>query len=179
MAELQTLARPYAKAVFELAHQGGALQQWSQTLRTLNGAVSDAKVAALLADPRLSRHDVAGVLIAALGERLDGQGRNFVQLLAENNRLAALPAIVEEFEALRAEAERRVEVEITTATAVAEPQQQALVGAVKKRLAREVQVSWKTDAALIAGAVIRAGDLVIDGSVAGELNQLRQAVAAN
>jgi F-type H+-transporting ATPase subunit delta len=179
MAELQTLARPYAKAVFELARQGNALQQWSQTLRTLNGAVSDKNVAALLADPRLSRHDVARVLIAALGERLDGQGRNLVQLLAENGRLAAVPAIAGEYEALRAEAERRVEVEITTATAVAEPQQQALVGAVRKRLEREVQVSWKTDAALIAGAVIRAGDLVIDGSVAGELEQLRQAVAAS
>jgi F-type H+-transporting ATPase subunit delta len=179
MAELHTLARPYAKAVFELAHQAGALQQWSQTLRTLSGAVSDTQVSALLTDPRLSRHDIGAVLIAALGERLDGQGRNLVQLLAENHRLAVLPAIAEEFEALRAEAERRVEVEITTAAAVAEPEQQALLGAVRKRLAREVQVAWKTDAALIAGAVIRAGDLVIDGSVAGELEQLRQAVAAN
>lgn len=179
MAELHTLARPYAKAAFELAREAGALQQWSQTLRTLTAAVADAQVAALLADPRLSRHEVAGVLIAALGDKLDAPGRNLVRLLAENNRLAALPAIAEEFEALRAEAEKRVEVEITTATAVAEPQQQALIGAVRKRLAREVQVAWKTDPALIAGAVIRAGDLVIDGSVAGELAQLRQAVAAN
>lgn len=179
MAELHTLARPYAKAVFELAREGGQLQQWSQTLRTLTGAVSDAAVSALLTDPRLSRHDVARVLITALGDRLDGRGRNLVQLLAEYGRLGALPAIAEEYEALRAAAEQRVEVEITTAATVAEVQQQALAGAVRKRLAREVQVEWKTDPALIAGAVIRAGDLVIDGSVAGELAQLRQAVAAN
>lgn len=179
MAELRTLARPYARAVFELAHQAGTLPQWSQTLRTLAATVSDSLVAALLTDPRLSRHELASVLIAALGDKLDGAARNLVQLLAENHRLAAVPAIAEEYEALRAEAERRVEVEITTAAAVAEPEAQALVGAVRKRLAREVQVAWKTDPALIAGAVIRAGDLVIDGSVAGELAQLRQLVAAN
>ena len=177
--ELHTLARPYAKAAFELAHEGRALGQWSQTLKTLASAVGDAKVAALLANPRLSRGDVAVVLTSALGDKLDAQGRNFVRLLAENNRLPALPAIAEEFEALRAEAEKRVEVEITTATAVAEAQQQALLAALRKRLARELQVSWKTDPALVAGAVIRAGDLVIDGSVSGELAQLRQAVIAS
>jgi F-type H+-transporting ATPase subunit delta len=179
MAELHTLARPYAKAAFELAHEARSLGQWSQTLKTLAAAVGDAKVGALLANPRLSRGDVAAVLSTALCDKLDAQARNFVALLAENNRLAALPAIAEEFEALRAEAEKRVEVEITTATAVGEAQQQALLGALRKRLARELEVSWKTDPALVAGAVIRAGDLVIDGSVSGELAQLRQAVIAS
>ncbi len=179
MAELHTLARPYAKAAFELAHEARSLGQWSQTLQTLAGAVADAKVAALLASPRLSRSDVAAVLTAALGDRLDAQARNFVKLLAENNRLAALPAIADGFEALRAEAEKRVEVEITTAAAVADAEAQALLGALRKRLARELEVSWKTDPALVAGAVIRAGDLVIDGSVSGELAQLRQAVIAS
>jgi len=179
MAELHTLARPYAKAVFELARGSQALPHWSQTLKTLAATVADAKVAAMFSNPRLSRGEAATALIAALGERLDAPARNLVKLLAEYNRLSALPAIAEEFEALRAEAERRAEVEITTAVAVAEPEQRALVEAVRKRLAREVQVSWKTDPELIAGAVIRAGDLVIDGSVAGELTQLRQAVAAS
>jgi len=179
MAELHTLARPYAKAAFELALETNALQQWSQTLNTLAGAIADPAVAALLGNPRLSRADVAAVLTAALGDKLDARTSNFLRLLAENKRLAALPAIAAEFEALKAEAERTVEVDITTASAVAEPQQQALLGALRARLARELQVSWKTDSALIAGAVIRAGDLVIDGSVAGELAQLRQAVVAN
>lgn len=179
MAELHTLARPYAKAAFELARDAKALGQWSQTLKTLAAAVGDAQVAALLGNPRLSRGDVAAVLITALGDKLDGQARNFVQLLAENGRLPTLGAIAEEYEALRAQAEQRVEVEITTATAVGEAQQQALLAALRKRLARELEVSWKTDASLVAGAVIRAGDLVIDGSVAGELAQLRQAVIAS
>ena len=178
MAELHTLARPYAKAAFELAQETRALPHWSQTLKTLAAAMSDAQVAALLADPRLSRGDVAAVLTSALGDKLDAQGRNLVGLLAENNRLAALPAIAEEFEALRAAAESRVEVEITTAAEVAQAQQQALLDALRKRLSRELVVSWKTDPSLVAGAVIRAGDLVIDGSVSGELAQLRQAVVA-
>ena len=179
MAELHTLARPYAKAVFELAQEAGALPRWSQTLKTLSAVVSDVRVSSLLSDPRLSRSEVVGLLAQALGEQQDAaQGRNLLGLLAENKRLAALPAIAEEYETLRAAAEHRVDVEITTATAVAEAQQQALIGAIRKRLALEVDVTWKTDGALVAGAVIRAGDLVIDGSVAGELAHLRQAVAA-
>jgi F-type H+-transporting ATPase subunit delta len=176
MAELRTLARPYAKAAFELARESGALPHWSQTLKALSAVIADARVSSLLGDPRLSRSDVVGLLAQALGDKLDAQGRNFLGLLAENKRLTALPAIAEEYETLRAAAERRVDVEITTAVAVAEVQQQALIAAIHKRLALEVDVAWKTDAALVAGAVIRAGDLVIDGSVAGELAHLRQAV---
>jgi F-type H+-transporting ATPase subunit delta len=176
MAELHTLARPYAKAAFELARESAALPRWSQTLKTLSAVVADARVSSLLSDPRLSRGDVVGLLGQALGDQLDKQAGNFLGLLAENKRLAALPAIAEEYETLRAAAEQRVDVEITTAVAVAEQQQQALIAAIHKRLAREVRVAWKTDAALVAGAVIRAGDLVIDGSIAGELAHLRQAV---
>lgn len=178
MAELSTLARPYAKAAFELAHAAQALPHWSQMLKTLARAAADPQVAVLLSNPRLSRSDVASALIAALGETLDAQGRNFVKLLAEYNRLALLPAIAEQYEVLKAEAERRVEVEITTAAPVDPAQQTKLVDAVRKRLAREVDVQWKTDPALLAGAQIRAGDLVIDGSVSGELEHLRQALMA-
>ncbi len=178
MAELHTLARPYAKAAFELARESGTLPQWTQTLKALSAVVADAEVASLLNDPRLSRGEGVELLGKALGGQFDTAARNFLGLLAENKRIAVLPAIAAEYEALRAAAEQRVEVEITTAAAVAEPQQQALIGAIRKRLAREVQVAWKTDAALVAGAVIRAGDLVIDGSVAGELAHLRQAVVA-
>jgi F-type H+-transporting ATPase subunit delta len=101
-----------------------------------------------------------------------------VRLLAENNRIALLPAIAAEFEALKAEAEKRVEVDITTATDIDAAQKQTLAGAIGKRLSREVEVTWHTDASLIAGAVIRAGDLVIDHSVVDELTQLRHALTA-
>src|SRR5690606_37690438 len=98
-------------------------------------------------------------------------------LLVENGRLKAAPAIAGQFEALRAEAESRVDVEITSAAAIDKAQQDRLVAAIGKRLAREVAVEWKTDPALIAGAVIRAGDMVIDGSVRGELERLQTTLA--
>src|SRR5882762_7123933 len=130
MAELHTLARPYAKAAFELAQEAGALPRWSQTLKTLSAVVADVRVSSLLNDPRLSRSEVVGLLGQALGDQLDAQSRNFLGLLAENKRIAALPAIAEEYETLRAAAEKRVDVEITTATAVAEAQKQALIDAI-------------------------------------------------
>ena len=102
-----------------------------------------------------------------------GIGQATTRLLVENGRLAALPAIAEQFEQLRAEAEARVDVEITSAVEVPTAQQQQLADAVKKRLQREVAIRWSTDPELIAGALIRAGDLVIDGSVRGELDRLQ------
>jgi F-type H+-transporting ATPase subunit delta len=175
--ELSTLARPYAKAVFELAHESGSLPAWSQVLKILAATVADGGIAALLADPRLSRVTVGQVLSDALGQQLDAQGRNLVRLVAENNRVPLLPEIAREFEVLRAQAERRVEVDITTAAPVDEGLRQKLIETVRRKLAREVDVTWATDPALLGGAVIRAGDLVIDGSVSGELVHLRQALA--
>lgn len=174
--ELSTLARPYARAIFELAQESHALPAWSQTLRTLAAAVADPGIAALLADPRLSRSEVGEALAASLGGLLDAQARNLVRLAAANNRVTLLPEIAREFEDLRAQAERRVEVAITTAAPVDEALRQKLVQSVRQRLAREVDVSWSIDPALVGGAVIRAGDLVIDGSVSGELGHLRQAL---
>ncbi|MBL6750289.1 MAG: F0F1 ATP synthase subunit delta [Nevskia sp.] len=174
--ELSTLARPYARAVFELAQESRALPAWSQMLQALAAAVAEPGIAALLADPRLSRSDVGEALAASLGGQLDAQARNLVRLVATNNRVPLLPEIAREFEALRMAAERRVEVGITTAAPLDEALRQKLVQGVRQRLAREVDVTWNTDPALVGGAVIRAGDLVIDGSVAGELAHLRQAL---
>ncbi|MDB5986390.1 MAG: synthase subunit delta [Nevskia sp.] len=178
MAELQSLARPYAKAVFELARETNALPAWSQTLATLALTASDAQVVAEIGNPRFSRGDAAKLIIGALGERLNAQAQNLVRLLAENHRIALLPALATEFEALKAEAEKRVEVDITTASEIDSAQKQSLASAIGKRLSREVEVTWNTDASLIAGAVIRAGDLVIDGSVADELTQLRHSLVS-
>jgi F-type H+-transporting ATPase subunit delta len=174
--ELSTLARPYARAVFELAQESGTLPAWSQTLKSLAAIVADAGTAAQLQDPRLSRSEVGAVLSAALGQGLGAQAHNLVRLVADNNRVVLLPEIAAEFEVLRAQAERRVEVDITTAAAVDAGQREQLAQTVRRKLDREVDITWNTDAALLGGAVIRAGDLVIDGSVSGELAHLRQAL---
>ena len=177
MADLSTLARPYAKAVFELARDEKSFADWSAVLGGLAAAVSDKSVAGAIGHPSIGRGQLGTLLIEALGARLPKGGANLVRLLSEYSRLKAAPAIAAEFERLRAEHESRIDVEITSAAPVEKAQQEQLAAAVKKRLARDVVVRWSTDPELVAGAVIRAGDLVIDGSVRGELEKLHTALA--
>jgi F-type H+-transporting ATPase subunit delta len=178
MAEPGTLARPYAKAVFELAREQNRLAEWSALLAGLAATVRDPQVAAAIGHPAVGRGQLAEVLAQAMGPAATPEARNLLRLLAEYDRLKLAPAIAGQFEALRAEAERRIDVQIVSAAPVDAAQQQALLAAVKKKLNREVNVEWKTDPALIAGAEVRAGDTVIDGSIAGELARLRQALTA-
>jgi F-type H+-transporting ATPase subunit delta len=175
MAELSTLARPYAKAIFELAYDEGKLIEWSTMLSGLAKAVADPRVAAAIGHPAVGRGQLAEILIQAMGAA-SPQAKNVLRLLAEYNRLRLVPSIAAQYERLRADAEARIDVEIVSATPVDAAQQQALAGAIKKRLKREVNIEWQTDESLVAGARVRAGDLIIDGSVAGELEQLRHAL---
>jgi F-type H+-transporting ATPase subunit delta len=178
MADLSTLARPYAKAAFELARDAKRFKEWGGALDALAAAVKSPEIAGLIGHPALFKGDLADVLGQALAPALGEEGKSLVKLLVENNRLKAAPFIAEQFEALRAEAESRIDVEITSAVAIPPAQQEKLADAVGKRLHRDVVVEWKTDESLVAGAVIRAGDLVIDGSVKGELEKLRTALTA-
>ena len=176
MADNSTLARPYAKAVFELARESGQLQSWSASLQSIAGLVADPNIAGLIAHPALSRADLAAVLAKAFGDA-SKEVLSLVRVLIENGRLSVVAEIAAQYEQLRAEAEARVDVEITTAVAVGAAQQDGLAAAIRKRLSREVNIEWTTDESLIAGAVIRAGDLVIDGSVKSELEKLETALA--
>src|SRR5689334_3524782 len=176
MAEPSTLARPYAKAVFELARDEGKLADWSALLAGLATAVRDKSVAAAIGHPSVGRGQLAEVLVQVMGGTATGQGKNLLRLLSEYDRLKLAPLIAEQFETLRAEHEKRIDVQIVSAAPVDAAQQKALVDAVKKKLNRDVNVEWKTDPSLIAGAQIRAGDTVIDGSISGELARLRQAL---
>lgn len=172
MAEPSQIARPYAKAVFELAREQGDYRPWSALLQKLAALVRDPELRPLLNHPRVTRAALTEALTQGLGT-LDAAATNLVQLLVENGRLACAPEMAAQFETLRAEAERTVEVGITSAVELPEAQRKALVAAISKRLSREVQVEWSVDPELIAGAVIRAGDTVIDGSALGELRRLQ------
>lgn len=174
MAEERTLARPYAEAVFDLARAGDALQRWSEALETLAAIVANPDVAALIGNPRVTDEQLAAALIDIAGDALDDKGRNLVRLLADNGRLPLMPAIAEQFAVRRAAAENRVEVEVTAAQALDEMQQNRLVEALKAHLHRDVSLHCRSDAGLIGGAVIRAGDMVIDGSVRAQLARLDQ-----
>lgn len=177
MASHHQLARPYAKAVFELARDAGQFKQWSAQLELIAGVVAQPQVAALIAHPALTRSALSGALIEGLGSALSPAGVNLLRTLVENGRLVVAGALAEQYEQLRAEAERRINVEITAAVDVPAAQQKQLAEAIARRLQREVEISWKADPAILGGAVIRADDLVIDGSVRGELERLRAALA--
>lgn len=172
MAETRTTARPYAEAVFELARARNQYARWSEALATLEGVAADPRVAALTRDPRLARESLATLLLDVLGEQLDEAGRNFVRLLVEYRRLSLLPEIRELYEAMRAEAEGRVAVDVRTAFPLEGKQQDMLLTALKRRFGREVDLAVTVDPALIGGVEIRAGDLVIDGSVRGRIAAL-------
>ena len=177
MAERITIARPYAKAVFMLAQSQKHLPQWSEALGLAARVVADARVTALLGNPAVSAEQLADLVTGVCGERLDEQGRNFIATLAANRRLGYLPEIAARFEQLRAEAERTVEVTVTSAIELSAEQKTKYADALAKRLGRAVHLSCLTDPSLLGGAVVRADDLVIDGSVRAGLTQLAAAAA--
>ena len=172
MAEKQTLARPYAEAVFELAQARGALKPWSDMLHLIAAVAADENMQRLAADPRADRARFRELFLDVCGKNLDDAGTNFVRLLVENRRLNLLPDIVTQYEALKAEAEARVEATVTSAFALEPEQLKTLSESLKRKLGREVNLTAQVDKTLMGGIVIRAGDLVIDGSVRGRLADL-------
>ena len=178
MSENASIARPYAQAVFELARDGMDYARWSDALHTLAKLASEPQISVLFTHPRVAREEVATILIEGCGEVLDDAGRNLVRLLARNRRLGALAAIAERYELLRADAERTVQAKLESALPVSEDHQRRISQALEKRLGRRVELTVNTDATLIGGAVIRAGDLVIDGSVRARLEKLAAAVSS-
>lgn len=176
MAELSTLARPYAKAAFQVAVQDGSLDSWSKML-TLSAAVSvDATVGVMLADPSLSSEKLALTFLSVCGEEIDTKGANFVHLLAENKRIGLLPEIAEQFDALKATQEKTLDVEVTTAYELSPETLAKLAQSLKVKLEREVKLNTNVDQSLLGGAVIRAGDTVIDSSVRGKLVKLAESM---
>lgn len=172
MSELSTLARPYAEAAFRLAQGENDLAGWSSRIATLAAIVSDARVAALIADPAVAAGRVAALIVEVAGGDLGERGANFVKVLAENDRLAVLPEIHAQYEALKANAEGTLEATITSAQPLSQTQIDDLVAGLKARFKRAVNVRAAVDPELIGGAVIAIGDRVIDGSVKGRLQKM-------
>ncbi len=176
MAELSTLARPYARAAFEYAREKGALAQWAEQLATCAAVAANERVAELLDSPSNTSDEQAQALNALCGDATGAEVQNFVRVLASNKRLALLPEIRAQFEQLKASLEQRVDVEVVSAFDLDAGAVDKLAQALGRKLEREVQVSTSTDSDLLGGVLIRAGDLVIDGSVRGRLNKLAEAM---
>lgn len=176
MADVATIARPYARAAFEHAHAAGQLAPWGEMLARAGAAVEDERVAALIGNPHVQRAELVALLAEVAGAA-DDKSRNFVQLLADNGRLAALPQVAAQYAALRAEVENTVDVTVTSALPLTAEQSDKLVQALSRRLRRTVRLSATVDPSLIGGAVVRAGDFVIDGSLRGRVERLANTMA--
>jgi len=173
VAERATIARPYAKAAFEAAREARAFAPWSAGLAIAAEIVVDPRVAALIKNPELPAPAVADFIIGVGGDTLDARMQNFVRVLAENHRLLLLPEILAHYEVMRAEVENTVDVEVISAVKLDAGQAEKLAAALNTRLKRRVNMRNTVDASLLGGAVIHAGDLVIDGSLKGRLARLR------
>lgn len=172
MAADKTVSRPYAKAAFEEARESGRLEEWSRGLAVAAQVVHDPRVQRLLDDPRVASAELARLIAGIAGPQLGETGRNFVLTLAENHRLAYLPEISAIFEELKDEAEGVADVTVTSAAELDEAQRRRLSEALARRLKRRVRLHCHTDPGLIGGAVLRAGDLVIDGSLRARLERM-------
>ena len=176
MAELSTLARPYAKAGFEYAREKDALAQWSEQLATCAAVAANDGMDAVIDNPSLTDEQQAQTLNEVCGDATGQEVKNFVSILASNKRLSLLPVICAQFELLKSNLEKSVDVEVVSAFDLNDATADKLAQVLGKKLEREVKVSTSTDQDLLGGVLIRAGDLVIDGSVRGRLNKLAEAM---
>ena len=177
MSDFETAARPYAKALFELASGEGNLQSWEDILKLASAVASDADMQAMFVMPSMLASEHSELFLSVMSgvkdaPKLNADFKNLIALLAENSRLAAIPAITAAFETLKKEAEGKIEVQVRTAQKLSAKQQDAIAKSLAKKLGKEVSISSEVDESLIAGAVIQAGDMVIDGSAKGRLDKL-------
>jgi F-type H+-transporting ATPase subunit delta len=172
MAEIQTTARPYAEAAFKHAHERNKLAAWSEMLAFTAALIVDAQMQRLIFDPNVGRARLAALVLGIAGDRLDTSGQNFIRVLVENRRLNLLPEIARLYEFARAETEGRITAVVIAPFELNEAQRKQIEKGLQKKLGRTVELRTEIDKGLIGGVIVRAGDLVIDGSIKGRLQQL-------
>lgn len=178
MASLAPIARPYAKAAFEYAKEQRALDTWSAQLKLLANTVTNAEVASLIRNPSLGEMVVADAILQVAAGKLDAHVVNFVRVLAAAHRLTLLPSISEAYEVLLLIEQKTVMATLVSAFPVSEAQQAKIAAALAKRLGREIKLSCQIDKNLIGGAIIHAGDWVLDGSLRGKLQRMSHELMA-
>lgn len=176
MAEAITIARPYASAIFAIAQEKGELKAWSDLLMVLAQCVEQPDMQSIITSPAVSDEQAVSVLADIAGDAMTADAKNFLLLLAENDRLLFLTDVTVLFEELRAEAEKSMTADVITARELTAEQAGNISAALKQRLGRDVSLNTSIDESLLGGAIIRAGDLVIDGSALGKLNRLANAI---
>ncbi|MFP6807854.1 MAG: F0F1 ATP synthase subunit delta [Pseudomonadales bacterium] len=177
-AELATIARPYARAAFAVALDvTDGLDTWSRMLALLAAALSEDLIREALDNPRLSGEDEANLLITMFGDDLNDEGKNFVGVLAEYDRIELLPEIADMFALLKANHEKTMEIQVTSAFEVTDAQKEVLAEALQRKLQRTINLETRVNKTLIGGVVIKAEDTVIDSSVRGKLQKMSHALS--
>ena len=171
MSELTTVARPYAKAAFDFSVEAKTIDTWQEML-TFAAEVSKNDTITKMLSGTMSIEETQNLFIEVCGEQLDSYGQNFIKVMAENERLLVLPQVAEQFSELKAEFEKTVTVDVISAIELKEAEQTSISTALEKRLDRKVKLNCIVDASVVSGLIIKAGDMVIDGSVQGKLNRL-------
>lgn len=175
MSDLTTIARPYAKAAFDFAVEKDALDQWAQMLSFAAEVAKNEQMAELLTGS-MAAEKLADIFLAVCGEQFDEFGQNLLKVMAENGRLRAIPDVCDQFLVLQQEHEKKVDVEVVSATELSAEQVANISSKLEQRLERKVKLNCSIDETLLGGVVIRAGDLIIDNSARGQLNRLSDAV---
>lgn len=175
MSDLTNIARPYARAAFDFAVEQNALDAWLQMLAFAAEVANNDQVGAYL-NANSTADKQAGLFIQVCGEQLNEHGQNLIKVMAENHRLLALPAVLTTFAALKAEYEKEIDVTVVSATTLTSAQKDKLTAALSQRLARKVKLNCSEDPAVVSGLLIKAGDMVIDGSIRGKLDRLATAL---
>lgn len=178
MSEQSSLARPYAKAIFELARDAGDYSKWSDQLDFLSTVSANERLLNAFNNPTISTEQKTELLLAVCKDQLDDQGQSLVKLLVLNGRIAALSDINEQFMILRDEAEQVIEAQLITASEIDDARKETLQKALSKRLGKKIKLQTSVDESLIGGAIVRAGDWVVDGSVKAQLQDLVGAIGA-
>jgi len=176
MAEVTTIARPYAVAVFRLAKEKKALAAWSDELALLSGIASNEQIKAAIDNPKLDASELERIFLKVTEGKLSAEAINLVKVLVEYTRLGLLPDIAEAFELLKAEDEGTLEAEITAAAKPTDAQVKTVVKQLEAKFGKKVEAQVKLDPELIGGIKIVIGDTVIDASVRGQLQTMAYAL---
>ena len=172
MSDLATLARPYAEAVFKRANEAKATDKWSEMLTFVALAMQENELIALVRNPKVTKDRIVRLILEVSKGLLDKEGENFVKLLAQNDRLLLAPQIATLYEEYKAEDEGYVDVDVSSAFALTKAEEKNLIASLEKMLNKSIRLNVGVDKTLIGGFLARAGDIVIDGSIKGQLQQL-------
>jgi F-type H+-transporting ATPase subunit delta len=175
MSEVITVARPYAKAAFDVAVEHKALDKWLEMLSFAVAVANNDTVQGLL-HGSLGTEKLGDLFVQICGDQLNEQGQNLIKVMAENGRLGVLPAVLAEFVALKSELDKQLDASVCSASPLSDADVAKIQASLEKRYGRTVNLNFSIDPSLMAGLVIKAGDDIIDASIRNKLNRLAEAL---